>query len=130
MDGKKIGQSKAIERYLAADFGMMGGSSVEAAQVDMLGETIRDIKESWAQASTHPSVLAALYVHEEAYQKAKDVKEEEKAAAAWQKGACLVYAFAEATCACTGSAPAALFMTSDFASTCISWHVGLEATRV
>ncbi|CAE7263304.1 GST [Symbiodinium necroappetens] len=61
VDGKKIGQSKAIERYLAADFGMMGGSSVEAAQVDMLGETIRDIKE--------------------AYQKAKDVKEEEKAAA-------------------------------------------------
>ena len=51
MDGKKIGQSKAIERYLAADFGMMGSSSVEAAQVDMLGETIRDIKESWSQTS-------------------------------------------------------------------------------
>ena len=47
MDGKKIGQSKAIERYLAADFGMMGGSSVEAAQIDQLGETIRDLKEPW-----------------------------------------------------------------------------------
>ncbi|CAE7243684.1 GST [Symbiodinium natans] len=61
VDGKKIGQSKAIERYLAADFGMMGGSSVEAAQIDQLGETIRDLKD--------------------AYQKAKGVKEEEKAAA-------------------------------------------------
>ncbi|CAK8994699.1 unnamed protein product, partial [Durusdinium trenchii] len=47
VDGAKIGQSKAIERFLAKELGMMGSNSVEAAQVDQLGETVRDIKDAY-----------------------------------------------------------------------------------
>ncbi|KAK3263576.1 hypothetical protein CYMTET_27624 [Cymbomonas tetramitiformis] len=50
VDGKKIGQSKAIERYLARELGLMGSDSVEAAQVDQLTETIRDIKDAYTKA--------------------------------------------------------------------------------
>eukprot|EP00438_Fugacium_kawagutii_P029069 Skav206013 [mRNA] locus=scaffold1644:115296:123244:+ [translate_table: standard] len=44
VDGAQIGQSKAIERFLASSLGMMGSSPVEAGQIDQLGETVRDIK--------------------------------------------------------------------------------------
>lgn len=47
VDGVKIGQSKAIERYLAKELGLAGSSPVEAAQVDQLGETVRDIKDAY-----------------------------------------------------------------------------------
>eukprot|EP00435_Cladocopium_sp_Y103_P074145 s58_g47.t1 len=43
----RIGQSKAIERFLASQLGMMGSSPAEAAQVDQLGETVRDIKDAY-----------------------------------------------------------------------------------
>ena len=39
-----IGQSKAIERYLAAKFGMMGDSPEEAAQIDCIAEHCVDVK--------------------------------------------------------------------------------------
>lgn len=45
VDGVKIGQSKAIERFLAKEFGLFGGSAVEGAQVDQLCETVRDFKD-------------------------------------------------------------------------------------
>ena len=35
---------QAIERFLASQLGMMGSSAAEGAQVDQLGETVRDIK--------------------------------------------------------------------------------------
>ena len=35
---------KAIERFVASSLGLMGSSPVEAAQIDQLGETVRDIK--------------------------------------------------------------------------------------
>ncbi len=41
-----IGQSKAIERYLAKAFGMMGGTDVQAAQVDCIAEHCRDVKDA------------------------------------------------------------------------------------
>lgn len=47
VDGKQVGQSKAIERFLARELGLMGSSPVEAAQVDQLGETVRDIKDAY-----------------------------------------------------------------------------------
>mmetsp|Transcript_24661 Transcript_24661/g.57263 ORF Transcript_24661/g.57263 Transcript_24661/m.57263 type:complete len:221 (+) Transcript_24661:118-780(+) len=50
VDGVKFGQSKAIEAYLAKQFGFMGSSDVEAAQVMQLAETIRDIKQEYQKA--------------------------------------------------------------------------------
>lgn len=47
VDGVKIGQSKSIERYLARELGLMGSNPVEAAQVDMLTESIRDFKDAY-----------------------------------------------------------------------------------
>jgi len=44
------GQSKAIERYLAREFGLMGEGELEAAQVDCVGEHVRDIKDKYAKA--------------------------------------------------------------------------------
>jgi glutathione S-transferase len=51
VDGVKIGQSKAIERYLAKEFGLMGDSSVDAAQIDQLTETVRDFKDAYSKVS-------------------------------------------------------------------------------
>jgi glutathione S-transferase len=42
-----IGQSKAIERYLAKALGLAGSSDVEAAQIDAIAETVRDIMDSY-----------------------------------------------------------------------------------
>jgi len=51
VDGEfKIGQSKAIERYAASALGLAGSTPVEAAQIDAVGETIRDIKDSYQKA--------------------------------------------------------------------------------
>lgn len=47
VDGKTtIGQSKAIERFLAKTFGLMGESDIEAAQIDCIAEHCRDIKDT------------------------------------------------------------------------------------
>jgi len=44
--GATIGQSKAIERYLARRFGLMGKSPEEEALVDCVSEHCRDIRDS------------------------------------------------------------------------------------
>jgi len=46
VDGKPIGQSKAIERYLAKQFGLMGNSDIDSAQIDCIAEHCRDIKDA------------------------------------------------------------------------------------
>jgi len=46
VDGKAIGQSAAIERYLAKQFGLMGSSDFEAAQIDCVAEHCRDVKDA------------------------------------------------------------------------------------
>lgn len=45
-----IGQSKTIERFVAKHVGMMGSTPVEEAQIDMIGEHVRDIKDKYAAA--------------------------------------------------------------------------------
>merc|ERR1719401_1766112 len=51
VDGEfKIGQSKAIERYLATALGLAGSNAVETAQIDAVGETVRDIKDAYQKA--------------------------------------------------------------------------------
>lgn len=44
-DGAVLFQSKAIERYIASRFGMMGGTTFESAFIDAICETIRDFKD-------------------------------------------------------------------------------------
>lgn len=47
VDGVTIGQSKAIERYLARRFGMMGSNELEAAQIDAICEYVKDFKSDY-----------------------------------------------------------------------------------
>jgi len=47
VDGVGIGQSKAIERFLARRFGLFGTSDIETAQIDAIAEHVRDIKDAW-----------------------------------------------------------------------------------
>jgi len=47
---KPIGQSKAIERFLSKQFGLMGDDDIEAAQIDCVSEHCRDIKDAQMKA--------------------------------------------------------------------------------
>lgn len=49
-EGVKIGQSKAIERFVAKKFDMMGSSEVEAFQIDALACCVIDIKDAYKAA--------------------------------------------------------------------------------
>ena len=49
VDGKPVGQSKAIERYLAKKCNLMGDSDVDAAQIDCIAEHCRDVKDAQAK---------------------------------------------------------------------------------
>ena len=46
VDGQPIGQSRAIERFLAKRFGLMGDSDIEEAQIDCIAEHCRDVKDA------------------------------------------------------------------------------------
>jgi len=50
VDGVKVGQSKAIERYVAKTYGLGGASDMEFAQIDAVCEMIRDIKDAYNNA--------------------------------------------------------------------------------
>ncbi len=45
-EGVTIGQSKAIERFLAHRFGLMGDNNVDAALIDSIAEHCRDVKDA------------------------------------------------------------------------------------
>lgn len=45
----QIGQSRAIERYISTRCGLLGHSVEEAALVDCVAESVRDIKDRWAK---------------------------------------------------------------------------------
>jgi glutathione S-transferase len=61
IDGKPVlGQSKAIERFLAQRFGLYGANDVEGAQVDMIGEHVRDIKDAYGKAKAAGNADAFL----------------------------------------------------------------------
>lgn len=55
VDGHVVFQSKAIERYLANRFELMGSSPLEAAFIDSIGETIRDFKDSYQKVRNSPA---------------------------------------------------------------------------
>jgi glutathione S-transferase len=50
VDGAEIGQSKAIERYIATIGGLRGTNAFEAAQIDQVVETINDIKAAYQKS--------------------------------------------------------------------------------
>ena len=51
-----MGQSKAIERYLARRFGLMGSSELESAQIDCISEHCRDIRDAQMRKRFTPFV--------------------------------------------------------------------------
>ncbi|KAL7526122.1 hypothetical protein ACHAXR_002753 [Thalassiosira sp. AJA248-18] len=48
-DGQTIGQSKAIERYLARRFGLLGQTPEDEAIIDCIAEHCRDVKDAARQ---------------------------------------------------------------------------------
>lgn len=48
-DGQTIGQSKAIEKYLAKRFGLMGRTPEDEAIIDCIAEHCRDVKDAARQ---------------------------------------------------------------------------------
>lgn len=48
-EGSLIGQSKAIERFLARRFGLMGSNETEAAFIDCIAEHCRDVEDAQAK---------------------------------------------------------------------------------
>ena len=51
-DGVSIGQSRAIECYIAKAYGLMGSSPLEEAQIQSLSEHVKDMKENKGKAKT------------------------------------------------------------------------------
>ena len=47
VDGEVICQSKAIERFLARKFNLMGDNELEAARIDAVCEVVRDLKDAY-----------------------------------------------------------------------------------
>ena len=54
VDNNIICQSKAIERYLARRFNMMGTSLIESARIDSICEAVRDIKDLYQSVRKSP----------------------------------------------------------------------------
>ena len=54
VDGNVICQSKAIERYLARRFNMMGSTLIESARIDSICEAVRDIKDLYQSVRKTP----------------------------------------------------------------------------
>ena len=52
--GPLLAQSRAIERFLARRFGLMGGSDVEEQQVDSVTEAVRDLTQAYASSRDQP----------------------------------------------------------------------------
>ena len=62
-DGKvtEIAQSRAIERYLASSFGLMGSSSEEGAVIDSVCELIAEIRTKFNADKGDADKKAAFY---------------------------------------------------------------------
>jgi len=64
VDGVKLVQSKAIERFLARRFGLMGSNDIESARIDMFGEQIRDLLTDWYKIREDKEKLAKFWDNE------------------------------------------------------------------
>lgn len=54
IDGNIIPQSKAIERFLARRFNLMGTNDIEAARIDGICEVVRDVKDMYQSVRRLP----------------------------------------------------------------------------
>ena len=54
VDGVTIPQSKAIERFLARRFNMMGENELDAARIDSICECVRDFKDLYQKVRSLP----------------------------------------------------------------------------
>lgn len=56
-NGAVIGQSKAISRYLAAEFGLLGTTGEEAAQIDAITEHVADIQAAYRKLFPYKNTM-------------------------------------------------------------------------
>mmetsp|Transcript_1468 Transcript_1468/g.4146 ORF Transcript_1468/g.4146 Transcript_1468/m.4146 type:complete len:273 (+) Transcript_1468:34-852(+) len=65
IDGQPgLGQSKALERYMARRLGLMGSTEMEAAQIDAVTEHVRDIKDKYQKAKGDKETKAKFFATE------------------------------------------------------------------
>eukprot|EP00971_Amphidinium_carterae_P325077 6455172-Amphidinium_carterae.1 len=64
VDGVRFSQSKAIEQYLAKQFGFLGSSDIETAQVLQLTESIRDMKDAYFKAKATEEGKAKFFAED------------------------------------------------------------------
>jgi len=66
VDGVQIPQSKAMERFLAKQVGLMGANPMEEAQIDALCEHQRDLRDVYKKADDMPKGEEQTKKYEEA----------------------------------------------------------------
>jgi glutathione S-transferase len=54
VNGKKLAQSRAVERYVAREYGLFGATVVEGALIDMTAEQVRDLQEAFSKTNSVP----------------------------------------------------------------------------
>ncbi|KAH8071490.1 glutathione transferase [Aureococcus anophagefferens] len=64
VDGVKVGQSKAIARYVASKYGFAGASAIEAFKIDCLCEHVVDIKATYQKVKGDGDEAKAKYFGE------------------------------------------------------------------
>ena len=64
VDGVKVGQSKAIARYVAAKYGLAGANAIEAFKIDCLCEHVVDIKATYQKVKGDGDEAKAKYFGE------------------------------------------------------------------
>lgn len=52
--GQRIGQSRAIERFVAKDLGLMGKGALQEAEIDAYCEHVRDLREAYQKVRGNP----------------------------------------------------------------------------
>lgn len=61
---EQIGQSRAIERYVAKDLGLMGKGKIQEAQIDAYCEHIRDLRDAYNKVRGNPFAPATPEIEE------------------------------------------------------------------
>jgi len=118
VDGAKIGQSKAIERYVAKALGLAGSSDVEAAQIDSCGETVRDIKDAYQKAKTDDATKEKFFAEDMPAALAAFEKSLPAASGPWLIGSKISYA--DIVCFNFMAAPKGFFDDADKAKAAFS----------
>jgi glutathione S-transferase len=90
--GEQIGQSKAIEWYLAKALGLAGSSDVEASQIDAVSETVRDIKDSYQKVKGEDATKEKFFAEDLPTQLALLEKSLSKGSGPWFIGSKISYA--------------------------------------